>query len=235
MFTFQQFTIDDTHCAMKVGTDGVLLGAWADLGGARRVLDVGCGSGLVTLMAAQRAPGAEVTGVEIDPAAAGDALRNALASPFRSRVRIVCADVLHFVTGAGAFDHVVSNPPFFEEELLPPGASRAAARHTAGGGLTFAALLKAVAGVPGVSRFSLILPTAALPRFLPLAACHGFTPARRTDVVTRPGKAPKRTLLELRTQPAVLRCDTLTLAAPDGGRSEEYAALCRDFYLPRRA
>ena len=73
MFTFKQFIIEDAHCAMKVGTDGVLLGAWADVAGCHHITDIGCGSGLIALMAAQRAPEARVTGVEIDPEAVADA------------------------------------------------------------------------------------------------------------------------------------------------------------------
>ena len=73
-FDFRQFSVDDRRCAMKVGTDGVLLGAWADVAGCRHITDIGCGSGLIALMAAQRAPKAWVTGVEIDPEAARDAM-----------------------------------------------------------------------------------------------------------------------------------------------------------------
>ena len=92
MFTFQLFTIDDSRCAMKVGTDGVLLGAWADLSETTRILDLGCGSGLIALMAAQRNPQALVKGVEIDEAAAADAQANVAASPFHERVQITSAD-----------------------------------------------------------------------------------------------------------------------------------------------
>ena len=101
MFSFQQFEIDDRHCAMKVGTDAVLLGAWADVEDSQRILDVGCGSGVVTLMAAQRAPHAVVTGVELDEAAAADAAANARRSPFAERVDIVCADILRLGGGGG--------------------------------------------------------------------------------------------------------------------------------------
>ncbi|MFR1987405.1 MAG: tRNA1(Val) (adenine(37)-N6)-methyltransferase [Prevotellamassilia sp.] len=136
MFTFQQFTIDDSRCAMKVGTDGVLLGAWADLSETTRILDLGCGSGLIALMAAQRNPQALVKGVEIDEAAAADAQANVAASPFHERVQITCADALTLSAPSFEADCILSNPPYHEEELLPPEAQRAAARHTGGGGLT---------------------------------------------------------------------------------------------------
>lgn len=131
---------------MKVGTDGVLLGAWADVQHSRNLLDIGCGSGLIALMLAQRNAAASVTGIELDEAAAADARQNVSASPFAQQVHIVCGNVLTYpdTSGGAVFDHIVSNPPYHEEELLPPSARRAAARHTSGGGLTFAALLHTV-------------------------------------------------------------------------------------------
>lgn len=244
MFTFRQFKIDDTHCAMKVGTDGVLLGAWTDVTGVRRILDIGCGSGLIALMLAQRAAGARVDGVEIDADAAADALANVEASPFQDRVRIFCGDVLKMAGGSWQqfphapqrmFDCIVANPPYHEEELLPPSRRRAAARHTAGGGLTFAALLQAArqlldADSPA-ARFCVILPTTVVARFIPAAAVYGFNLARRTNVVTRPGKPCKRVLLDFRLQAQPPVTDELVLVAPDGSRSTQYAELCREFYL----
>lgn len=250
---------------MKVGTDGVLLGAWADVTGVRRILDIGCGSGLIALMLAQRAPEARVDGVEIDAAAVADARANVAASPFRDRVRIVCGDVLKMANEPlpvasceqqelsceprqlvcepqslankpqQKYDCIVTNPPYHEEELLPPSLQRAAARHTAGGGLTFAALLQSARQLidvdkPG-ARFCVILPEAAVARFVPAAAVYGFNLTRRTNVVTRPGKPCKRVLLDFRLHQQPLVTDELVLVGPDGDRSAQYADLCREFYL----
>lgn len=240
MFTFKQFTIDDSHCAMKVGTDGVLLGAWADVSAARRVLDIGSGSGLIALMAAQRCPQAHVTGVELDPAAARDARANVEASPWAGRVEIVCDDVTAFARRVDAgegqrYDCLLANPPYHAEDLLPPSALRAAARHTAGGGLTFEALLVAadrlIDRTAPAASLSVVLPTAAVARFVPLAATHGLYLTRRTAVVTRPGKPAKRTLLELRPEAAPPRLSELVLLTPDGSRSPAYASLCEAFYI----
>ena len=237
MFQFKQFFIDDARCAMKVGTDGVLLGAWATVAGARRILDVGCGSGLIALMAAQRAGEAQVAGVEIDGGAAADARCNVAASPFADRVEVVEADVLQFTQNyAGArFDCILSNPPYHQETLLPPSSSRAKARHTEGGGLRFEALLETADRLIDkdcpTARLALILPSPALPRFLPLAELHGWHLCRRTDVVTRKGKPAKRVLLEWQLQAAGLVHDELELVGDDGGRSAQYAALCEAFYL----
>lgn len=239
-FQFQQFHIDDTHCAMKVGTDGVLLGAWARLDGAERVLDLGCGSGLIALMAAQRQPTARVVGVEIDADAVADARRNVAASPFAERVEIVEADVVRWrrvEAGLDCFDCILANPPYFEEDLLPPAASRAQARHTQGGGLTFAALLRVVdewlTPAGDVARFCVVLPASARTNFSRLAELHGLHLVRETEVVTRPGKPAKRVLLEWRRAPLPLVRDTLVLVGDDGRRSEDYEALCREFYLQK--
>lgn len=110
-FNFKQFHVAHDRCAMKVGTDGVLLGAWAGVAGASRVLDVGCGSGLITLMVAQRTA-AHVVGVEIDAPAAEQAIENVAASPWAHRIEIVHADVSDLCPDE-KFDHIVSNPPFF--------------------------------------------------------------------------------------------------------------------------
>ena len=92
-FTFRQFEIQHDRCAMKVGTDGVLLGAWADLSGSYRILDVGCGSGLIALMAAQRAPHSQVWGIDVDASSVEQALQNVRNSPFSDRVQLFLQDV----------------------------------------------------------------------------------------------------------------------------------------------
>lgn len=241
MFTFKRFTIHDEHCAMKVGTDGVLLGAWAGIDGACRVLDIGCGSGLIALMAAQRNASAQVTGVEIDENAVRDAITNIQASPFADRVRVIHADILQLAGcdtdstgGHAAFDCLLANPPYHEEELLPPSAARATARHTSGG-LTFSALLETATtllapDVPTAS-LSVVLPAQASSAFIPLAGKQGLYVSRRTDVITRPGKPPKRILLEFRLQPSMPVCEQLILMDEGGKRSKAYSDLCRDFYI----
>lgn len=220
---------------MKVGTDGVLLGAWANLTDNQRILDLGCGSGLIALMAAQRNSQALVTGIEIDEAAATDARLNVESSPFTARIDIRCMNATSLTAAGGLFDCILSNPPYHEEDLLPPSATRATARHTAGGGLTFAALLRIVCEVLDTThpqaRFSVILPTAALSNFKTLAAFHNLHLKRCTQVITRPGKPSKRALLEFTPHRCTATNNELILVAPDGGRSEAYSTLCHAFYL----
>lgn len=233
-FTFKQFHINDEHCAMKVGTDGVLLGAWADVSSANHVLDIGCGSGLISLMLAQRAPSAHVVGIEIDADAANDARGNVALSPFANSVEVITGDALHFSPQC-SFDLIVSNPPYHEESLLPPSALRAKARHTSGGGLTFSALLETATRLLNKeaehARFSVVLPTQAVQRFTTLAAIYGLNLCRETKVVTRPNKPCKRTLLEFTPHATDASTSTLVLLDEHGKRSNDYNLLCSNFYL----
>lgn len=118
-FDFRRFRIRHDRCAMKVGTDAVLLGAWADVTKAKNILDIGCGSGLITIMAAQRNPTATLTGIEIEANAAGQAQENSEASPYADRIEIICSDIRHYQP-ARRFDCILSNPPFLKKSYSRP-------------------------------------------------------------------------------------------------------------------
>lgn len=170
------------------GTDGVLLGAWAEVADAKSILDIGCGCGLISLMAAQRSPKGNVLGIEIDNEATIDAINNVKNSPYSNRITITCTDALQFAqTATSKFDCILSNPPYYEEDVLPPSVNRAQARHTAGGGLTFNALLRCVSLLLDYTnkkaRFCVILPTVASTHFICSASIYGLSLIHRTDIV----------------------------------------------------
>ena len=151
MFHFKQFNIDDTLCAMKVGTDGVLLGAWADVSEAGRILDAGCGSGLIALMVAQRNAKARITAIDIDEGAINQSVVNVQASPWAERIEVLLADLRTYSLDEH-YDHIVSNPPFFNEALFSPTEQRAVARHSLSGGkVCLNALVKEVEAACTVS------------------------------------------------------------------------------------
>ena len=127
-FAFKQFVIHHDRCAMKVGTDGVLLGAWTDVSLAHRVLEIGTGTGLVALMLAQRC-GATILAIDIDKDAVGQAQENVSASPWGNRVEVGEQDVRSYETNM-LFDTIVSNPPYFIDSLKCPDGQRSTARHT---------------------------------------------------------------------------------------------------------
>ena len=147
VFRFKQFSVDDSRSAMKIGTDGVLLGAWANCGGAATVVDVGTGTGLIALMMAQRYADARVLAIDVDNAACEDARANVAASPWTGRVTVIEGDVLGWIPddSTGRPLCIVSNPPFFTEALRSPDTARALARH--GCGLGVESLIEWASGV----------------------------------------------------------------------------------------
>lgn len=234
-FHFKRFSVSWDGGAMGVGTDGVLLGAWAGIPrGAQRLLDVGTGSGLIALMLAQRAPEAEVTAIDISAAAAATARANAAGSPFATRISVEQADVRSY-DAAGPFGLIACNPPYFPAAPQPSGTARSMARsfETLSPGELVAAAARLLA--PGGS-LAVVVPAALAEEIAMLAWEHDLLLSRRTDVATVEGKSPKRTLLQftLTSRAGIpLSRDTLTLMRPDGRRTEQYAALTRDFYLAK--
>ncbi len=231
-FDFKQFRVYHDKCAMKVGTDGVLLGAWAPVDGAHRILDVGAGSGLVSLMLAQRS-GAHIVGVELDVAAAIQARANVEQSPFSNRIEIVQADITRYATES-KFDLIVSNPPFFSNALISPDPQRSLARHTSSLSLhQFIHSASSLLRPDGL--LSVILPTDVAKEFTNFCIVNHFTPIRRTDIRTVPHKAPKRALLTFikGIYSAPLIVDELILTTSTGQRSDDYHQLTKDFYLDR--
>ena len=228
MFSFKQFAIRQERCAMKVGTDGVLLGAWAPeciAGG--RILDIGTGTGVMAIMAAQRNPSARIVGVEIDDMSALQARENAEASPWADRVEIVNADIRSY-EAAAPFDLVISNPPYFVDSLKSPDSGRTTARHTVS--LDFGELMSAVERLLAPDgRFAVIVPAEAVSR---VVASGRLVLRRRCDVRSKPSAGPIRTMMEF----AAGYCGApefseLTIGDGKGGYTAEYVALTRDFYL----
>lgn len=230
MFRFKQFEIDDSLSAMKIGTDGVLLGAWADVAEAHSILDVGTGTGLVAIMCAQRNALARVHGIDIVEAAVTEARGNMARTAWSERLCAEHAD-LRTYSSEVRYDHIVSNPPFFLTTLQSPDAARAMARHA--DTLTYDDLVSAAERLlnPG-GRLSVVLPTDCAQQF----RCVAFERVwltRILDVVTREGDAPKRTLMEFRLsdKPLMPCAETLTIQAKDGSYTDEYRRLTEQFYL----
>ena len=130
-FKFKQFTIHQERSAMRVGTDGVLLGAWSRVEKSNRILDIGTGTGLIAIMAAQRSL-ARIDAVELDFGAASEAAFNVSLSLWKDRITVYCMDFCGFYdkTTKPVYHHILSNPPYFIDSLLPPDGKRERARHT---------------------------------------------------------------------------------------------------------
>ena len=230
MFRFKQFEIHDELSAMKIGTDGVLLGAWVDVADAHSILDVGTGTGLVAIMCAQRNAQARVHGIDIVEDAATEAQQNMARTAWCDRLSAEHADLRDYDPDV-RFDHIVSNPPFFLTTLQSPDATRAMARHA--DTLPYADLVSAAERLLTPSgRLSVVLPTECAATFRRVAFERLWL-SRITDVVTREGEAPKRTLMEFRlsAKPLMPCADSITVQAKDGSYTEEYRRLTEEFYL----
>lgn len=230
-FQFKQFTIHQQRCAMKVGTDGTLLGAWAQVPTASaRILDIGTGTGLIALMMAQRFPDASVFGIDIDPDAISQAQENVNASPFANRIKICKANILDFNDPKG-FDAIVSNPPFFINSLTCPDRQRTMARHAVG--LTYEGLMHAtykLLNPHGV--FSLVIPSECQSALEDKAIMEGFFVTRICHIRTTPKKNPKRQLIEFSKYPVdKLFIEKGIIEETPNVRSLWYQQLTKDFYI----
>jgi len=229
-FRFKQFAMCDEHCGMRIGTDGVLLGAWADVAPQTiRVADIGTGCGIIALMIAQRAPHARITAVEYEPGACSDARKNFNMSPWPDRFTLEECCFSDF-TPHDAFDLIVSNPPFFTESLQSPDTCRAVARHA--GSLSFESIAARCAELLSPrGSLAVILPTADDDATIMTAALHKLYPQRLCHVRNSCESIAKRSLWEFSRKDGECKCDTLTLHDPDGTFSDAYRILTRDFHI----
>lgn len=238
-FRFKQFTVWHDRCAMKVGTDGVLLGAWCPLPSKMprrvRVLDIGVGSGLIALMLAQRLHQREdlfsVLGIDIDCDAVEQSHINFQQSPWADSLTSQACR-LQDMQAEHAFDLIVSNPPYFQDSLKNPNAQRATARHT--DTLSYAELIAHSARLlqeDGI--LALVLPIEAEQEILTLAADHGLHPTDITHVHSKPSKPAKRLLIALSPISDSRRpmTETMYIESENTPRSDEYKELTKDFYL----
>ena len=231
-FRFKKFTIHQDKCAMKVGTDGVLLGAWTDPRLATKIADIGTGTGLIAIMLAQKS-NASVTGIEIDTGAATQAKENMSNTLWKDRLNVIEADIKDYYPHHEAeFDLIVSNPPFFNENTKGYSEKRNIARHT--DGLSFGLLVEAVSFIlKEDGKFSVIIPATTAQEFISEAIRHRLSLTRKTEVITKPGTPAKRVMMEFcknTSNNATTECSQLLLSE-NGNKSQEYINLTSDFYL----
>ena len=228
-FRFKQFGISQQRTAMKLGTDAVLLGAVACVPDDGTVLDIGTGTGIVAIMAAQRSSNARITGIELNGEACADAVANAAASPWSDRIEVVRGDVRTFDPGR-RFDCIVSNPPYYEGQTRSGDAGRDMARHD--GDLTYAELMRSAARLlADEGTCTVIIPADCTADMVREANANGLFLSRETAIVTREGKAARRTILQFRRKVETITAETITVRDKDGNYTEQYAGLTRDFYL----
>lgn len=233
-FEFKRFTIRQDHCGMKVGTDGVLLGAWAD--GGRRILDVGTGTGLIALIMAQRFPDASVIGIDIDAEACKQADENVNMSEFNNRISIINTTFQDFVCkqikdNEEPFDAIACNPPFFFDDGTSQDNQRNIARHTCT--LPYKDLFKGVYRLLSHDgTFSAVIPFDYLDEFINEGYLCGMSCDAQVSIKTTTSKSAKRYLLSFGKKPAKTgKTETVCLTDASGERSAWYKQLTCDLYL----
>ena len=220
---------------MKVGTDGVLLGAWARVEHCRHILDMGTGTGLVALMAAQRSD-AHIVAIDLDADAVAQATENVAASPWANRIQVLEADARELansqfsILNSQFFDALLCNPPFFENSLKCPDSARTMARHT--DTLSFDELARSAARLlTPDGELSVVIPYDRAHDMTVSCACHGFFATRQTIVVPVEGGKPKRILMAFSRSGAAHSVETLCMQDAQRHYTPAYIHLVEDFYL----
>ncbi len=230
IFRFKRFAVANERSAMKVGTDGVLLGAWCSVAGRKRILDVGTGCGVIALMLAQRTESALITGIEIDSEAADEARQNFAASGWGHRLLIQNIDYKEFIND-DKYDLIVSNPPFFSQGILPKDNERMIARHSTE--LSFTHLIsKSSELMAGTGLLAFIAPADAEREIKYLANQFGLNPTRICRVKGTPQSEPKRIMFEFsKNNHGEITENEIVIEYSPHNFTEEYIRLTKEFYL----
>jgi len=230
-FSFKQFTVFHDKCAMKVGTDGVLLGAWADVQQVSKILDIGTGSGLIALMLAQRCD-AKITAIDIDKNAVIQAKINAENSPWANRINVIASDLKEFSnTSTHQFDLIVSNPPYFKNSLEAPEISRTLARH-ATSDFHNEIIISSIKLLTNNGKLCLILPVVEGNECIRFAQKNGLNCSKNITVYPKPNSAAKRLLIEFSKQKATCFESEITIeSSVRHCYTNEFIDLVKDFYL----
>lgn len=228
IFHFKEFSVQQDRCAMKVGTDGVLLGAWTDAKKCRTILDIGTGTGLIALMIAQRHP-AEIDAIDIDLPSVEQARENVLASPWSARIRVIHQELASFQPGY-LYDLIVSNPPYFIDSYAAAGEARHNARSASASLSHEELLLGIIRLLKEDGRFSLILPGREGQLFREQAEKRGFYCNKLVRVCTGRDKPVKRILMEFSRTDFPLVEEDLTIHYREREFTDAYKNLTGDFY-----
>jgi tRNA1Val (adenine37-N6)-methyltransferase len=231
-FTFKQFSIEQEKSAMKVGIDGVMLGAWTDVANAKNILDIGTGTGLIAIMMAQRNNAANIDAVEIDRMAYEQAIENVNNCRWKEKISVIHDEFQHFAeTTQKRYDLIVSNPPYFIASLKSPNMQRTVARHSAL--LTQDDLLCGIDKLlTEKGKFCAIFPYLEANIFIAKSAAINIFCNKKTNVKPNYEKPVKRILLEFSRTKQNLSETTISIETSERhSYTNEYKMLTKDFYL----
>lgn len=231
VFNFKQFSVAQEKNAMKVGTDGILLGAWTETNGIKNALDIGTGTGVIALMLAQKNNNIQVTGIDIEETFIEEARANFERSPWKDNLKAEAISIQDFAkVHPSEFDLIVSNPPFFSGGNFTSPDQRAQARHTIK--LPHNDLLNAVRKLLSFNgKFNLILPYLEGLRFVEMAEKFGLYNTKYVEVIGKAGKPIERILLEFSKKRAACLKSTLSIRDENSVIHKEFEELTKDFYL----
>lgn len=233
MFSFKQFSVEQDRCAMKVGTDSVLLGAWCPIvNNPKTILDIGSGTGILSLMLAQRTNSEQIDAIEIDEDAYEQCVENFENSLWNDRLFCFHADVEEFIDEPeDEYDLIISNPPFYTEDFKTDNLQRDLARFQ--DALPFEILIETAALLLSENGvFSVIIPYKEETHFIELCAQNDLFPVKATRVRGNPTSEIKRSLLAFkRYELAILEADELIIETARHQYTLEYIELTQDFYL----
>jgi tRNA1Val (adenine37-N6)-methyltransferase len=231
-FVFKQFTIHQDKCAMKVGTDAVILGSWVNPGDAKKILDIGTGTGIIALMLAQKSSG-EILAIDIEKESCEQAIENVKFSKWPHRVKVHNISLQDFATlCTEKFDLIVSNPPYFIDSLKSREESRAHARHS--DTLPFDELISSVKKLlHPKGKFYLILPPKEADLFRDMAKQKGLSISKLLRIRTREDKSTeKRQVMRFEFKPKSFSEETIVIEKDQRHEyTEQYIELTKDFYL----
>lgn len=228
IFHFRQFSVLQSEQVFKIGTDSVLLGAWTHLPASGHLLDIGTGTGVLALMAAQQSPETRITALDIHPEAITIARENIRHSPYHQRIRLIHSHLLEWQPGE-TFDHVISNPPYFKNALKSPSAVKNQARHQDGLALSDLAAF-AFTHSHAEGKLSLVIPADIFASEKKAGGfCH-WHPQRICYVSSFSGEKPLRILVTFGKEPGIPIETELVIYEKKGEYSATYKALTAAFY-----
>lgn len=231
-FRFKKFIVHQSGSAMKVGTDGVLLGAWSSLPvNGNKILDIGTGTGLISLMLAQKFPQSAITAIEIDHSSCLQAKKNVNISEWSERIEIIENSFQNYADSSKKkFDLIVSNPPYFEGSLKSGSMSRTTARHQDSLPTNELIMLAADMLQPETGLLSLILPSLCKQKTIETAADYGLYPTRILNIRPTPEKEFKRFMVEFSRKQKCIQETEIFIELSRHNYSDEYTELTKDFY-----
>jgi tRNA1Val (adenine37-N6)-methyltransferase len=230
VFLFKQFTIEDDQSSMKVGTDAVLIGAWAGLHNANNILEIGCGSGVISLMFAQRT-NAIIDTIDIDIKSVGQANHNFKQSKWASQLNAFPFSLQEFQKESNnKYDLIISNPPYFNNSLISPFKNKTLSKHTIT--LNYNEILEGIKHfLSNNGKTCLILPYTEGQEFIELATKQKLYLNRQLLISPKIGKNPNRIIMEFSYYENELKTEEICLRKADNQLSEAYKLLCKDYYL----